>query len=88
MEFEWDENKNNSNKEKHGVSFEEAKEVFSDDKRITYEDARNDYGEVRYIMIGYIFKGMISAVYTIRGLAYRIISARPANRKERKKYNK
>jgi len=88
MEFEWDENKNNSNKEKHGISFEEAKEVFNDDERITYEDTRNDYGEVRYIVIGYILKGMITLVYTVRGLAYRIISARSANRKERKKYNK
>ncbi len=55
MEFDWDENKNNSNKEKHGISFEEAKGVFNDDQRITYEDSRNDYGEVRFIMIGYIF---------------------------------
>ncbi|RLD60080.1 MAG: BrnT family toxin [Bacteroidetes bacterium] len=88
MEFEWDRNKNNSNKEKHGISFEEAKEVFKDFKRIEFEDTRKDYGEVRYIVIGFIHKGMVSIVYTIRGLAYRIITARPANRIERSKYNK
>ncbi len=32
MDFEWDENKNKSNVEKHGIDFNQAKEVFNDDK--------------------------------------------------------
>ena len=39
MEFEWDENKNRINKEKHGLSFEVAVHVFNDDRRLEFFDA-------------------------------------------------
>jgi len=42
MNFEWDENKNQSNKKKHGISFDEAKMAFLDDDMITKEDLRKD----------------------------------------------
>jgi len=87
MNFEWDENKNASNYKKHGISFEEAKEAFKDENRKEYKDNRKDYGEIRYILIGAILKGIVTIAYTIRGFSYRIISARPAKRKERNKYN-
>ena len=48
MKFEWDENKNQSNYDKHGIYFEEAVEVFKSDC-ITWVDDRNDYGETRVI---------------------------------------
>ena len=41
MEFEWDENKNKSNIEKHGISFEEAQLAFLDEKRIIAEDIKH-----------------------------------------------
>lgn len=86
MDFEWDENKNESNQEKHGIDFNEAKEVFNDKNRISSEDKRNDYGEKRWVTIGKMFKPIVVVVYTIRN-ATRIISARLANRKERDNYN-
>ncbi|MBX2927520.1 MAG: BrnT family toxin [Saprospiraceae bacterium] len=42
MEFEWDENKNKSNQLKHGISFEEATQIFDDEKRVEYQDFRKD----------------------------------------------
>ncbi len=86
MEFEWDENKNISNQEKHGIDFNDAKEVFKDENRTVSEDNRNDYGENRWITIGKMYKALIVVVYTIRN-ATRIISARMANKNEREKYN-
>ena len=46
MGFEWDEDKNRLNIEKHGISFEEAVHVF-DDVRFSRVDIREDYGEMR-----------------------------------------
>ena len=87
MEFEWDENKNKKNKEKHGISFEEAKEVFKDEDRVEYQDFRRDYGEERWKVIGQIFGAIITVIYTIRKTAKRLISARRASRKERERYS-
>jgi len=87
MEFEWDESKNKSNREKHGIDFNDAKEVFKDENRTISEDNRNEYGEKRWIVIGKMYRALIVVVYTIRN-ATRIISARMANKKEREKYNK
>jgi len=86
MEFEWDLTKNNSNIEKHGINFEDAKDVFSDSNRISVEDVRQEYGEKRWITIGKAQKTIIVVVYTIRK-ATRIISARFANKKERLAYS-
>ncbi|MDR2429039.1 MAG: BrnT family toxin [Candidatus Margulisbacteria bacterium] len=87
MLFEWDENKNRSNFQKHGINFDEAAKVFSDDQKITYEDARKNYGEKRQITIGDLNGIIISTVvHTDRSGKIRIISARPANRKERGLY--
>ncbi len=86
MKFEWDENKNKSNLNKHGVDFNDAKKVFEDENRTNSEDKRKDYGENRWITIGKMYKAIILVVYTIRD-ATRIISARMANKKERNSYN-
>ena len=87
MEFEWNENKNQKNKEKHGFGFEEAKDVFKDKKRLELKDERKDYGEDRWKVIGVIFGAIITVIYTMRSAIIRIISARTASRKEREKYN-
>ena len=87
MKFEWDENKNKSNQDKHGIDFNDAKEVFEDNNRKTSPDLRQNYGEDRWITIGKILDIIIVVVYTIRDTAYRIISVRYAKKKERKSYN-
>jgi uncharacterized protein len=53
MQFEWDENKNAQNLKKHGISFEEAQEIF-DGIVFNAIDQRFDYGEIREISIGAI----------------------------------
>ena len=47
MEFEWDEQKNQINIIKHGISFQEVREVFDDPKLLTYVDDRFNYEEIR-----------------------------------------
>ena len=84
-EFEWDENKNRKNTEKHKVNFEEAKTVFDDPNAIEFEASRN--GEYRIVRIGKTAtKFILLVVYTIRGLVVRLISARQANKDERNLY--
>ncbi len=87
MKFEWDENKNKSNQEKHGIDFNDASDVFKDKNRKTSPDLRKDYGEDRWITIGKLIDTIIVVVYTIRAATYRIISARYAKKKERQTYN-
>ena len=80
VEFEWDDNKAHSNLDKHGVSFEEAAEVFFDP---FCQLGEADIGETeeRDFIIGYSqSQRLLLAVYTERGARTRIISARPATR--------
>ena len=89
MEFEWDEAKNRSNQDKHGISFEEAGEIF-ERPVLTWEDTRHDYRETRYISVGEIGDSVVVALvvaHTPRGRKIRIISARRANARERKRYD-
>lgn len=73
--FEWDENKNRSNKAKHKVSFESAQTVFDDPDAIEIEASYK--GEYRVIRIGKTAtKFILYIVYTIRGVVVRLISAR------------
>jgi len=86
--FEWDENKAASNIQKHGVTFEEAAEVFFDPFYQT-GDASMDDSEARDFIIRYTFsQKLLLAVYTERKDRTRIISARAATRVERKVYEK
>ncbi len=87
MNFEWDENKNSSNKKKHGIDFNDAKNVFKDENRKITSDIRKNYGENRWKIIGKIYGTIISVIYTMRNKAVRIISARKSSRKEREEYN-
>jgi len=94
--FEWDEAKAKSNFRKHGILFEEAIHVFEDPWVITHKD-RIEGGEIRWKTIGMVNGNLLIFVaHTIRsdeqgeyGNVYeiiRIISARRADRKERKRY--
>ena len=86
MEFEWDVGKALSNIDKHGVPFEIAIQVFRDEGKITTHDLRFDYGEDRLISSGFI-GGRLHVVVHVDNAAkqtVRLISARKANRRERK----
>lgn len=90
MFFEWDDNKNMLNIEKHGIDFEDAITIFDDDCRIEAVDGRNNYGEERIQVIGEAKPGILMAVYTWRknNTSRRMISARTASKKERDIYKK
>ena len=86
MEFEWDEDKNRANLEKHGVSFQTASRIF-EGPVLTAEDDRFDYGEVRENSIGLVDGSLFLLVtHTDRTGKIRIISARPAKSRERNRY--
>jgi len=80
MNYEYDGNKSLSNKQKHGIDFEEAKLLWNDDRMVeiltTYED------EERFINIGKINTKFYTVVTTLRRDKIRIISARRARKKE------
>ena len=85
MKFEWDIKKEKINIEKHGISFKTASLVFNDENRIEYYDQLHSADEDRFITIGLVGK-VIVVVYTERLSKYRIISARPATKEERRRY--
>lgn len=85
--FEWDNAKNAENRRKHGISFEEAALIF-DGLVVAWADTRMDYGETRMVSIGLIGALVaVAVVHTDRGGTTRIISARLANRRERRLYD-
>jgi len=91
INFEWDENKNAINKKKHGLSFEEAKEVFNDDNAILFDDPDHSVGEERFLIIGMLESKQICIVshcYRDNDNVIRIISAREATKNEKKTYLK
>ena len=91
LKFEWDENKNNINKKKHGLSFEEAKDVFYDNEAILFDDPDHSADEERFLIIGSLRSSKICIVsHCYRGddNIIRIISARKATKEEQNIYLK
>ena len=87
MLFEWYPPKAASNLRKHGVSFEEAGTVFGDKKIAEYPDREHSEDELRYLAIGRSELGrLLLVVYAPTELGIRIISARLAERWERREY--
>lgn len=94
VRFEWDETKNLSNRRKHGVSFEEACQVFLDPLYVSVQDSIEG-GESRWQTLGLV-EGvlLLTVAHTVREEledgalvdVIRIISARHATRKERRRY--
>jgi hypothetical protein len=83
--FIWDENKNLYNIRKHGVSFQEARDVFNDEFVLFYPDDEHSYDEERFIAIGESSKERLLMVcYCERENAeiIRLISARKADKQE------
>ena len=89
INFEWDENKNKINIQKHGISFEEARTVFYDTKAIVIDDPDHSEKEERFIILGISRKANLLVVchcYRPSETIIRIISARKATRTETKQY--
>lgn len=85
INFEWDEKKNNSNKAKHGISFDEAASVFEDERAIVIPDPDHSEIEERFIILGLSVKlNMLVVCHCYRNneQTIRIISARKATKKE------
>jgi hypothetical protein len=85
--FEWDSNKFETNLQKHGIAFEDAREVFFDPfLRMMEPEIYN--GQIRETIVGMTRNWrLIYVVYTIlKGDIFRIISARPVTKHERKEY--
>lgn len=84
MHFEYDANKSQTNKLKHGIDFEEAQALWDDPNALMIAVDRP--GEARYIVIGMIPELHWTAVITFRGEAIRIISVRRSRNTEKRLY--
>jgi uncharacterized protein len=86
LRFEWDARKSAENRRKHGVSFEEAQEVFSDERALLIEDPDHSADEDRFVLLGMSASLRLLVVCHCyrRASVIRIISARKANRTEQR----
>jgi uncharacterized protein len=87
--FSWDDKKNEANKIKHGVSFDEAKTVFYDENAIRYFDPDHSDDEDRFLIVGVSQRLRILIVchcFREEGSIIRIISARKGTKREGKNY--
>ena len=85
MQFEWDPNKNEINKQKHKISFEEAQTVFYDEYAILFDDPDHSDAEDRFIILGLSQREnlcIVSHCYRGEDEIIRIISARKATKAE------
>jgi hypothetical protein len=86
-EFEWDDAKAAANLARHGVSFETARRAFRDPLGVERADRRERYGEERSVLLAMADTLLLHVTYTVRGDRYRIISARRAEPRERRRYH-
>ena len=87
--FDWDENKNRINLEKHGITFEEASTVFFDERAILFDDPEHSIDEDRFLLLGMSETAKVCIVchcYRESDTVISIISARQATRKEEQRY--
>ena len=85
--FERDDGKAAANARKHGVTFEEARDVFRDLLAIELLDDREGYGEDRFVLIGMTRSRVLVVVHVLREQRNTIISARRAEPNERRAYH-
>ncbi len=86
IDFEWDVEKANSNRKKHGISFILACEAFFDPFLVPFDDEIVE-GEIRYIVVGMSINWqLLYVVFVWRGDVVRLVSARLATSRERKIY--
>ena len=86
MKFIWSDAKNERCLRERGFSFADVVPAFTDPGRYLEIDDRRDYGETRYRLYGRVAERMHVVVYTVRGHTVRIISARKANARERRRH--
>jgi len=85
VSYEWDPEKADKNLKKHGIDFADAVSAFEDLNAVTIADP--DHDEERFVTLGMdAFGNLLVVVYTYRGDNIRIISARKADKNERKQY--
>jgi len=88
--FEWSGRKASANRRKHGVSFDEAKSAFLDENARVIPDPEHSEDEDRFILLGLSIQlRLLVVVHCYREVddVIRIISARKADRSERKQYS-
>lgn len=89
--FQWDEEKNKINQQKHGISFEEAESVFFDDCAVQFWDEEHSEEEERFLLLGISYKMRILLVvhcFREEDSIIRMISARKATKNETKEYRR
>lgn len=89
IRFEWDEEKNEINQKKHGISFEDAATVFYDEEALVIADEEHSDEEDRFIILGLSIDIRLMVVchcYRESDSVIRIISARKAEKTEAKQY--
>ena len=91
MRFEWDPKKSETNERKHGISFEEARQVFDDPLHLSVLDERFSYFEERWVTVGRTSERQVLVVVNLffdesGEEVIRIISARDATNHERRQY--
>jgi uncharacterized DUF497 family protein len=86
-DFEWDDAKAASNRLHHKITFEQAREAFADPFIIEWIDEGHDEHEQRFSALGMVENRLLFVAYTMRRNAIRIISARPAEPFERRRYH-
>jgi len=91
--FEWDPGKAQQNKEKHGISFEQAATVFNDPQAISLYDTEHSKGEDRWVTLGVSEKhGLIVVCHTFQWISkseahVRVFSSRKATKREIRQYS-
>jgi hypothetical protein len=87
IDFEWNPQKAEINRRKHGISFDEAATVFEDTLSVTYPDLDYSEQEERYLIIGVSSQYQVLVIsHTYRSEIIRIISARRATKREQRFY--
>ncbi len=91
IHFEWNKKKNEANLKKHGISFEEAKSLFSNKNAIEFFDEEHSLDEQRFLLLGFSDKLrllLICHCFRKSDSRIRIISARKATKNEAKYYRR
>jgi uncharacterized protein len=88
MEFDWHPAKCAKNIAERGIDFADVLVAFVDPNRRVVEDSRKNYGETRYNMLTKIEGRVFHLTYAERGEVIWIISARKANKREQRRYEK
>lgn len=88
MKIEYDPNKRDATLKARGLDFEDIRHILDGGALIVQQDTRCLYPEARFNALGMLQEQLVHFTFCLRGEALRIISMRPANRKERTSYEK